>query len=84
MDWLEELIVDSDSDVRDLIGISFCEWLMSENEKYLRQFWPFMREALRQSCRDDATNFRVSEENLRLLKQTEKRRSANVYKYEKR
>ncbi|MBW3637947.1 MAG: hypothetical protein KY445_16005 [Armatimonadetes bacterium] len=81
MDWLEELIADADSDVRDLISISFCEWLMSENEKYLQQFWPFMGESLRQGCRNDAPNFCVSKENLSLLKQPAKRRSANVHKH---
>lgn len=80
MAWLEELIVDADSDVRDLIGISFCEWVLSDNAPYLSPFWPFMGENLRQGCRNDAANFRLSESNQRLLKQPVKRRPTNVHK----
>jgi len=67
--WLEEIIEDSDIDVRNLVGVSFCEWLVSSGQDQLQQFWPFMGEALRQSCREFQSHFRVSEENQQLLRQ---------------
>ena len=81
LNWFEELIGDSDTDLRDLIGISFCEWLMGNNKEYLQLFWPFMGENLRKCCRDDAANFHVSEENQLLLQQPSKRRFVNVHKH---
>lgn len=69
MDWLEELQNDDDFDVRNLIGISFCEQLLGNKPDYLPQFLPFMGENLRESCRDCYSSLRVSDENKRLLSQ---------------
>lgn len=68
--WLEELSQSDDQDVRDLIGISFGEWLLSYGQDYLPQFWPLMGEGLRESCRASAPDFLTSEQHQRLLNQT--------------
>lgn len=67
MDWLEELQGDDDFDVRNLVGISFCEQLLGNKPDYLPKFLPFMGENLRESCRGFFSSLRVSDENKRLL-----------------
>lgn len=71
MDWLEELQGDNDFDVRNLVGISFCEQLLGSKPDYLPKFLPFMGENLRESCRECYSSLRVSDENKRLLSQME-------------
>lgn len=70
MNWLEELSQSDDQDVRDLIGISVGEWLLSYGQDYLPQFWPLMGEGMRESCRASAPDYFTSEQHQRLLNQT--------------
>ena len=71
MDWLEELQGDDDFDVRNLVGISICEQLLGNHPEYLPKLLPFMGEDLRESCRECFSSLRVSDENKRLLNQSD-------------
>ena len=57
MNYMEELAGDSNPKIRDLVGISISESLVSSQSEYFPKILPFLGEKLRQACRESLPNF---------------------------